>query len=249
MRDRARVVLAALALWLGSCPSAHAARPSRLAPPPTFAPASLAIARMAASVSALGDNRGLPYVIIDKVVAEVAVFGADGRLLGVTPALVGSALGDESTPGIGDRELSDIPPEERTTPAGRFMAGYGPARGHRNVLWVDYATAISLHAVVTAHPAEQRLKRLRTPTPEDNRITYGCINVPVAFYQGVVRPAFASGQGVVYILPETRTFADVFPAFRAQQAAIDAPADLDTSLEAHVTGQVEPSQTEAPATQ
>ena len=239
MRDGGKAVLAALALalWLGAGPSAHAARPPPVRPP--AAPASLAIAQTAASVIALGDNRGLPFAIIDKVAAEVAVFGADGRPLGVTPALVGSALGDESTPGIGDRELSDIRPEERTTPAGRFIAGYGPARGRRSVLWVDYATAISLHPVVTAHPAERRPQRLRTPTPEDNRITYGCINVPAAFYQGVVRPAFAGGEGVVYILPETRPFADVFPAFAAQQAAPVPGGDPDAALEARIAGQAE----------
>jgi hypothetical protein len=237
MGDRGRAVLAAAMLWLGAAGAAHAARPAAPQATPSFARGSQAVAQMAAQVTALGDNRGMPFVIIDKVAAEVAVFGADGQLLGVTPALVGSALGDESTPGIGDRELSDIRPEERTTPAGRFVAGYGPARGHRNVLWVDYATAISLHPVVTAHPAEQRLKRLRTPTPEDNRITYGCINVPAAFYRGVVRPAFAGGEGVVYILPETLSLAEAFPTFNAQQAVLEPDAGVDTALEARAPGQ------------
>jgi len=37
------------------------------------------------------------------------------------------------------------------------------------------------------------------------------INVPVAFYETVVRPAFLGGGGIVYILPEERPLHAVFP--------------------------------------
>jgi hypothetical protein len=45
----------------------------------------------------------------------------------------------------------------------------------------------------------------------DNRITYGCINVPVKFFEGVVKPAFTGTSGVVYILPEIEPMQAVFP--------------------------------------
>jgi hypothetical protein len=83
------------------------------------------------------------------------------------------------------------------------------------VLWVDYADEIALHPVVTSHPKERRLQRLRSSAPEDHRITYGCINVPAAFYRDVVTKAFAGGDGVVYILPDTRPLEEVFPNFTA----------------------------------
>ena len=159
------------------------------------------------------DNGELPFMVIDKVGAEVFLFDATGEFIGKTPALLGSTPGDESSPGVGDRELSEISPEERTTPAGRFVANFGYARGHERVLWVDYATSISLHAVVTSNKKEQRLKRLKSPTPEDNRITYGCINVPREFYTKVVRPLFKDTAGVVYILPETKPLNQAFLAF------------------------------------
>jgi hypothetical protein len=167
-------------------------------------------------VIASGDNGGLPFVIIDKVAAEVFVYGSDGQLRGAAPALLGLARGDNSTPGIGDRELSGIAPEERTTPAGRFLAGFGPAIGGQNVIWVDWETAISLHQVIRTDRQEQRLQRLLSPTPEDNRITYGCINVSAAFYKDVVRPAFTGTKGMVYILPETTPLKQVLPSFRPQ---------------------------------
>jgi len=171
-------------------------------------------------VIASGDHGDLPFMIIDKAKAEVLVFGADGQLRGATPALLGLGRGDDSTPGIGNRKISTIPPDERTTPAGRFVAGFGKARGEENVLWVDYENAVSLHAVISASPKERRVARLRSPTPEDNRITYGCINVPTSFYQEVVLPAFKGTNGVVYVLPETKPLEEVFPAYRPQERTL-----------------------------
>ena len=72
-----------------------------------------------------GDNRSMPFAIVDKTDAKVFVFDADGRLRGAAPALLGLARGDDSIPGIGDRNMSDMRPEERTTPAGRFVASLG----------------------------------------------------------------------------------------------------------------------------
>lgn len=179
-------------------------------------PASDSAMRVIAWVTASGDNDGLPFVIIDKVEAQVFVFDAEGRFLGATPALLGSAPGDDSVSGIGDRKLSAIKPNERTTPAGRFVAAYGHASGKQKVLWVDYATAISLHPVVYANKKERRLARLYSPSADDNRITYGCINVAAAFYENLVRPLFTDNRGVVYILPDTKPLDEVFPTLRAQ---------------------------------
>jgi hypothetical protein len=168
-------------------------------------------ARIANWVIATGDNRGQPFAIVDKGSAQVMVFTADGSLKGAAPALLGLAIGDQSTPGVGDRELSDIAPEERTTPAGRFVAGYGPAAKGKTVLWVDYATAISLHPVINTNRKEQRPKRLKSPGVEDNRITFGCINVAPGFYKTVVKPTFADGNGVFYVLPEIMPLEMAFP--------------------------------------
>ena len=161
-------------------------------------------------VASTGDNGGRPFIVIDKIGAEVFLYDSAGQFMGKAPALLGSAAGDDSTPGVGDRELNEIKPEERTTPAGRFVANFGIARGNERVLWVDYPTAISLHPVVTGSRKEQRLKRLKSPTADDNRITYGCINVPAAFYAQAVRPLFEDKGGVVYILPDTKPLSEVF---------------------------------------
>jgi hypothetical protein len=184
--------------------------------PPALLPMSSDASQLVGWVLASGDNNSLPFAIVDKVQAGVWVFNANGLFMGSAPVLVGATQGDDAEPGVGDRELSNIPRAQRTTPAGRFVASFGRASGGRSVLWVDYTTAVSLHAVITRNKKERRLERLNSPTPDDNRITYGCINVPTAFYKKVIRTIFAA-HGIVYILPETKSFAEVFPAYRPQQ--------------------------------
>lgn len=166
-----------------------------------------------------GDNRDLSFVIVDKQEAKVFVFDARGRIRGAAPALLGLARGDHSIAGIGERPLADIAPHERTTPAGRFVASIGRNSRGEDVLWVDYDGGLSLHRVITSNPRERRLQRLASPTARDNRISYGCINVPSGFYETVVYPAFAGTQGIVYVLPETRLAREVFGSYEVDGGA------------------------------
>jgi hypothetical protein len=159
------------------------------------------------------DNRRMPFVIVDKTNAKVFVFDANGRLRGAARALLGLAIGDDAVPGIGNRKLSSIRPDERTTPAGRFVAALGRNLHGKEILWVDYDGAVSLHPVVTAKPEERRAQRLATSTSLDKRISYGCINVPARFFENVVRPAFTKTNGIVYVLPETRSAREVFASY------------------------------------
>ena len=92
----------------------------------------------------------------------------------------------------------------------------GNMRG-QEILWVDYDTAISMHPVVTNKPEERRVQRLATATARDNRISYGCINVPAKFFESVVHPAFTETNGIVYVLPETRSSRDVFASYDVEE--------------------------------
>ena len=161
-------------------------------------------------VTATGDNHGMPFVVVDKKAAMVFVFDARGALVGDSSVLLGLARGDDSAPGIGDKKLSEIRPEERTTPAGRFVASLGYGLGKQDILWVDYDTSLALHRVSSVSTKEGRLQRMVSTSPLDRRITFGCINVPAAFYDRVIHPMFTATNGVVYILPETKPVAEVF---------------------------------------
>jgi hypothetical protein len=76
-----------------------------------------------------------------------------------------------------------------------------------------------MHPVITTKPEERRAQRLATPTPLDNRISYGCINVPAKFFENVVRPVFSGTNGIVYVLPETRSAREVFASYDVEEHA------------------------------
>ena len=78
---------------------------------------------------------------------------------------------------------------------------------------MDYKDAISLHRVVKGTPKDHRSQRLVTPTPLENRISFGCINVPVDFFDHTVLPALKDTKAIVYILPEIKTTRDFFPNY------------------------------------
>lgn len=160
-----------------------------------------------------GDNLGMPFMIVDKREAKVFAFDARGQLHGEASALLGLAVGDDSVPGIGELALASIPANQRTTPAGRFVASLGRNLKGGEILWLDYEDALSLHPVVAGTPRERREERLASPRIDDKRITYGCINVPTTFFKTVVSPAFRNSNGIVYVLPETRSNHAVFASY------------------------------------
>ena len=182
-----------------------------------------------------GDNGGLSFVIVDKLQARVFVFDARGNLRGAAPALLGLAKGDDSVPGIGTKKLSSIPAEERTTPAGRFVASLDRDLHGQEVLWIDYDAAISMHRVVTSNPRERRLQRMGSQLALEHRISYGCVNVPARFYDHVVIPAFRGTQGIVYVLPDTRPVREVFASYDVRPPASSDAAGKDMAAPAGAT--------------
>jgi hypothetical protein len=156
------------------------------------------------------DNGNLPFMIIDKPRARLHVFDATGRLHGSAPVLLGIFKGDHTAPGVGDKPLSEIPVHERTTPAGRFVAERGRNLKGDPIIWVDYDAAVSMHRVRSVGPGEKRLERLASKTADDNRISYGCINVPVAFFDTVIDRVVTGPQVMVYVLPDEQPLDRVF---------------------------------------
>jgi hypothetical protein len=179
---------------------------------------------LASWVVASNDMRDAPFVMIDKRRAQLYVFDGQGRLQGHTPVLLGYAPGDDSVPGIGQRPIEQVRPSERTTPAGRFDVVSGRNLLDEEVVWIDYNAAVSLHRVRVTDAREQRLERLASPTTDDNRISYGCINVPVAFFEETVWPLIGRRAAVAYVLPEARSLHEAFPGAAAWHLANGTPA-------------------------
>lgn len=186
--------------------------------------ASDEVKRVARWVITSGDNGGLPFLLVDKVDARVFAFDPAGHLQGNAPALLGMAQGDRLL-APNSASMSQMPPQLRITPAGRFVSRLAIDSHGKELLVLDYDAAISMHPVVKGTPAEHRAERLASPTPRDNRISYGCINVPPEFYTTFVHPAFNKTKGVVYVLPETGPASKLFgfqPVDAAEQQGVTA---------------------------
>ncbi len=181
-----------------------------LAPDFNAEPASAEVKKVVQWVVKTGDNIRMPFVLVDKVNAHIYVFNAKGQFQGAAPALLGLGRGDMSVAGIGRRALSEIPPEDRITPAGRFVSSLSLGQHGEEILVINYQDALSMHPVVKGTKVERRAERLQSATATDNRISFGCINIPPVFFSTTISTAFKNTKGIVYILPEVKPTRDFF---------------------------------------
>lgn len=192
-----------------------------------------AAARHVANWAVFTSNHGKQaFVVVDKKDARVYVFAPDGKLEESAPALLGSARGDDSFPGIGDKPLNQVLPEEKTTPAGRFIAEPGRNTNNEDIVWVDYDAAVSMHRIRPMVVAERRLERLASRVVEDNRISFGCINLPVTFYEDVLSPTVQKYGAIVYVLPDVKTPQQVFGSFDVRDPELVAAWKKSVALQA-----------------
>jgi hypothetical protein len=174
-------------------------------------------------IAASKDNAGLPFVVVDKVNARVYAFTPFAQLKATAPVLLGGGVGDVVLVSP-DAPMSAIPVQKRITPAGRYPSRLVIDNHGKTVVLIDGANLITMHIVVKGTPVQRRAERLASPTSDDNRVSFGCINVPPAFFTTVLDPDFRPGQGIVYILPEKTTPAQMF----GFQPRVAAPALLPT---------------------
>ena len=204
---------------------AQASTPSGMVPPAFET--SGTVQQFAQDVVRSADAEGRTFGVIDKPSATLWIFDAQGRPVVSSPVLVGHAVGDVAPPDIGTRPLSKVKLHEKVTNAGRFVTEAGSNHKGEDIVWLDYNAALSMHRVRNV-PGESRTKRLQTPTVADNRISFGCVNIPASFYDRYIDPLFSRSKGVVYVLPETKPIASLFPfadgSVPAQAVAQQIPA-------------------------
>jgi hypothetical protein len=156
------------------------------------------------------DHRGLPFAIVDKKEARIHVFDSNGTLRGTSPVLLGQAPGDHTVPGVGDRaQTGRIPVHERTTPAGRFESQPGYNLAGEHVVWVDWDSALAIHRLRPGVGFRDRQARLASPIASAHRASLGCVVVPVAFYEEVVKEVLGRSRSVVYVLPESKPLSEM----------------------------------------
>jgi len=175
-------------------------------------------------VSHTRNHQKRAFVILDKKQAQLYVFDPRGKLRSRTPVLLGKAVGDHTVPGIGNKPLSQIKDEEKTTPAGRFLAEVGKNNHGEDVIWIDYESAVSMHRLRKVKAEERRFERMASKEIDDNRISNGCVNVPHNFYNKVLRPTVYKYGAWIYVLPETKTPQQLFGSFDVKDAKVQVAA-------------------------
>ena len=88
-----------------------------------------------------------------------------------------------------------------------------------NVVWLDYAAAVELRGVEIIDPRKRRPERIATSYASEKRVSNGCVNVPVAFFDAVATPALGHARGILYASPELTLLRQVFPAGAVEDEA------------------------------
>jgi hypothetical protein len=209
-RSTARAILVACGFALAGVAAfaANSDEPPRFEPTPNRVVSSAVpadAAYLARWITDNADNHDQPFAIVDKRGARLYLFSATGELSGVSPVLLGLTPGDEAIADIAQRAPMSLTPSERTTPSGRFASQPGHNDKGEDIVWIDYDASLAIHRLRPAPSSEHRAERISSSRTDDKRISYGCVVVPVSFYDKFVATSLGQRHGVVYVLPETRS--------------------------------------------
>lgn len=185
------------------------------------------------------DHRGKNFVVADKDAGKIYVVSPSGKILNTQNAIFGRGKGNTNA--------------DFNTPSGRFflhkvtkehlsrknqkiygdslLTLHNPETG--KALVQPSGGYVAMHRVLNK---EGRLNALSTPTASDNYISFGCINVPTAFYDSAVD---GLDNAMVYVLDHQ----NVKPTKAAKQATTNVVKG--TTATAKTSTDVKPVMTKA----
>jgi hypothetical protein len=151
------------------------------------------------------------FMVADKPNGMMHIFKEDGSHALSDPTLYGKDKGDVM------EAVSSLEGGAKITPAGKFTLKSMKSEyaGKQMLVLVeskDSTGYIAIHAADVSTPSENRLGRLDTPTAEDNRVSYGCINTKHNTFVDKIVPNIDSlDGGLIFVLPDaTETTAGMF---------------------------------------
>ena len=140
-----------------------------------------------------------PTITVDKKAGTITVFFPDTNITITQPALIGKVKSDTLNMATYDNPVKS----DYVTPAGKFKITkmFSWRLQEPMAVFIKGKEAVSaIHPLWMGNPDQKRVQRLNSPTPDDNRITGGCINVDSKFFYDVINTL---PDGVILtILPE-----------------------------------------------
>jgi len=155
-------------------------------------------------------NETEPWLLTDKPNSRIYVIDEEGKEIADTTVCLGATKGE--MPNTADLEGNRYT-ETTTTPAGKHTLGTEITISKEDsilyggkVISIDgtyYAPNSTIAALHVVYPLELELREaaIRTPNPDDNRVSWGCINVPKAFWDKYIAPYIHKGS-TIYITPD-----------------------------------------------
>lgn len=152
------------------------------------------------------------YYIVDKPTATIYAINSNGKGIASSPVILGATKGE--IPNTADTE-KPLYNQIATTPAGKFELIHSDIdstiyKGKSlALLGTDY---LAIH-IVYPDPEEykKRIKALKTSTPNDNRISWGCINVSENFWTSSIAP-YAKNGSTIFITPDYQSTTTLDPS-------------------------------------
>ena len=142
------------------------------------------------------------FMVADKPNGMLHIFKEDGSHFISDATLYGKDKGDVM------EAKSSLEGGAKITPSGKYTMKESPAEyaGGTSLILVeskDYSGYIAVHAADVSTPSERRLQRLETSTPDDNRISYGCINTKHETFINEIKPNISKlDGGMIFVLPD-----------------------------------------------
>jgi hypothetical protein len=132
-----------------------------------------------------------PFILVDKPTATAYVYSSNGSLVKSFPVLLGSEVGDGK----------NVYGKVKLTTAGRFiLSDYindDDRKLYKNkIFFLSGASPVAIHITYPGELAE-RTRRLNTPTVEDNRVSWGCINVSEENFDKFISPNIGVGSVII----------------------------------------------------
>jgi len=159
-------------------------------------------------------NHDQNFLMVDKLHALLFYF-KNGQPIYSDPVLTGASTADRFTPDILAKSFSEpLTQSQKITPAGRYTVtrDYDPLYGIifeiNEIHGKDWSLAI--HTVYLGLPHEKRRERLQSPSPHDNLVTYGCMNIDADGIRFLARHLPKKGKTPLYILPRDESATATF---------------------------------------
>ena len=144
------------------------------------------------------------FVLVDKPTAQAYIYDNTGSLIKSFPVLLGQTVGDElNTADV----TKDVAVNAYTTPGRYVLDNYVNSRDlisyENRILGLRNGNGIAIHQT-SKNQFEKRTKALNTPSKEDNRLSWGCVNVSKENWDAYIKDNIKAGDYIII----TRDFQD-----------------------------------------